>query len=117
MKQLLQLYWIDIITWLVIIASLIALWYLRKIPLVKKILYALVCEAEKKYGSGTGNIKYATVISMFYYRMPWMIRIAFTQELLSKLIEEAVIKLKIELSNGIDLLGYDAEMYTPELKE
>jgi hypothetical protein len=106
MKEFLMLYAVEIISIIVIILALGALWYLRKIPLVKKILYALVCEAEQKFGSGTGDIKYAMVISAFYYKMPFLLRLTFSQELLSKLIEEAVDKLKCELSNGMDLTGY-----------
>lgn len=106
MKEFLMLYWVTILVWVIIIAALLVAWYFRKIPLVKQALYSLVCSAEKQWGSGTGELKYAAVISMFYSKMPFPIRMMFPQEVISKWIEQAVVKLKFELSDGMDLFGY-----------
>jgi hypothetical protein len=110
-------YWIDIIVVVVVALALLILYSLKKRPLVKKILYSLVCYAEKKYGSGTGEIKYGTVLSMFYSRMPFIVRLAFPESLLSKLIEDAVVRLKIELSEGLTLTGYDEELIEAKCEE
>lgn len=100
-----MMYWTWIVGIAVVIIALAVLWYFKKVPLVKRILYAMVCEAEKQFGSGTGEVKYATVIYMFYYRMPVFVRVVFTPAMISKWIEDAVTKLKSELSNGMDLSG------------
>ena len=109
MELFLAMYGIEIASVLVCIVAFLILWYFKKKPLVKKIIYSLVSYAEKKFGSGTGEIKYATVLSLFYTRMPFLIRLVFTEAMLDNLIEEAVTKLKKELAKGTDLLGIAEE--------
>jgi hypothetical protein len=76
-------------------------------PIVKDTLYFFVCQAEKTFGNGTGSIKYASVISKFYYKMPLIIRLIFSEKQVDVLIEESVDLLKIELSKGKDLKGIE----------
>lgn len=66
---------------------------------VKKIIYSLVVQAEKALGSGTGDLKYATVINTFYLKIPYMFRIMFSKKDLDMYIEEALVILKLALVN------------------
>ena len=75
----------------------------RKIA--KQILLSLVVVAEKKFGSGTGEIKYACVVDTFYTRMPVIVQILFTEKDLSNMIEQAVDKMKEILADNPDAAG------------
>ncbi len=57
---------------------------------VMKMLYALVTEAEKNLGGGTGALKLASVIEAIYPKLPAVIKMFITDELLQKWVEEAL---------------------------
>jgi len=77
-----------------------------KTEFVRRIILALVTEAEKRYGTGTGELKYNHVVERVYEVLPWILRILFTKEQLDKMIEDAVEYLKRYLAEGRDLLGH-----------
>ena len=57
---------------------------------VMKMLYALVTEAEKNLGGGTGSLKLATVIETIYPKLPTIIKAFVTDAMLEKWVEEAL---------------------------
>jgi hypothetical protein len=65
----------------------------EQISMIKQIVYSLVVQAEKEFGSKTGSIKLANVIEKFYSTLVPEISLLLPQELVIKFIEEAVIKL------------------------
>lgn len=77
-----------------------------KTDFVRRIVLALVTEAEKRFGSGTGELKYCYVVERIYEVLPWIIRILYTKEQLDKMIEDAVEYLERYLGEGRDLTGY-----------
>lgn len=94
---------------LIIIVSIVTLAYLYKIGkkgIVYRVLLFLVVEAELLLGSGTGDLKYAYVISKVYDKLPTLIRVLFTQKEINSYIEIAVAKLKELLESGVTLEGY-----------
>lgn len=66
----------------------------------KQILLALVLSAEKKFGGGTGEVKFAMVADALYERMPFIIQILFTEKDIANMIEEAVCKMKDILADN-----------------
>lgn len=100
----------DIIVILIGLSVLGFLWYIGKKELVFKVVYGLVCKAEKLFGSGTGELKYAYVVAEIYKRLPFIVTIFLTRRQLDSYIESSVQKLKEFLKNG-NLLGYDDEIY------
>lgn len=60
----------------------------------KQILLSLVLAAEKRFGGGTGEIKFAVVADALYERLPFIVQILFTEKDISRMIEEAVEKMK-----------------------
>lgn len=99
---------------IVVVLALIALAVLYKLgkkDTVKKIVLALVVQAEKTLGSGTGELKYALVLDAIYSKLPYILRFLFTKKELDTFIEEAVRKMKDILSTGVTLTGYDDERY------
>ncbi|MGN1095795.1 MAG: hypothetical protein ACI4QR_05360 [Eubacteriales bacterium] len=66
---------------------------------IRSVLLYLVTRAEEEFGGGTGEIKYASVVSAVYERIPVIARFIITQKELSKMIESAVSKMKAYLSD------------------
>ena len=91
-----------------LLVTLIGLFLYKKgkTKFVRKIVLALVTEAEKHYGNGTGELKYCYVVERIYEVLPWVIRILYTKEQLDKMIEDAVEYLKRYLAEGKDLTGH-----------
>ena len=61
---------------------------------VMRMLYSLVTEAEQAYGSGTGALKLAAVIDAIYPRLPAVIKIFITDDMLVKWVETALAKAR-----------------------
>lgn len=76
---------------------------------LQKIILALVTEAEKKLGSGTGELKYAMVVERLYAVLPWILRLLYSQKQIDRIIEEAVVYLRRYLTEGKNLLGYEQD--------
>jgi hypothetical protein len=98
-----------------IVAVLAFYAFVRKVPFAKRALYYLVCEAEKQFGSGTGELKFAMVSTRIYAYLPFYIKIFISEKRLSEWIEDALIALKRQLCSGMNLKGmYDVD--APKLK-
>lgn len=103
-----NLYNISVI--IIFIAIILILIKLRKKDTVKEIILALVVQAEKALGSGTGELKHAMVIDAFYDKLPSIITLLFTKKEIDRYITDGVNKLTKFLEVG-DLLGFDEEEY------
>lgn len=66
-----------------------------KKQIVYKMLFALVTEAEKIYGSGTGSVKFAYVVEKVYSYMPAILKIFITYDALKDMIERVLDEAKI----------------------
>lgn len=78
---------------LLIVAAVAALVYWSfkgNKSVVMKMLYALVTEAERELGSGTGALKLAAVVSSVYPKLPGVIKMFITEKTLTKWIEDAL---------------------------
>lgn len=115
MMEFVQANLANIIVAVVAIVSLLIIYKLGKKETVKKIVLALVVQAEKTLGSGTGELKYAMVIDALYDKIPTVLRFLFTKKEIDTFIEEAVSKMKEILSKGVTLTGYDDEKYITTL--
>lgn len=117
MVEFIQANLASIIVVVIAIIGLLVLYKLGKKDTVKKIVLALVVQAEKTLGSGTGELKYAMVIDAIYNKLPFILRFLFTKKELDTFIEEAVSKMKELLSKGVTLTGYDDEKYISTLSD
>lgn len=82
---------------LLIVAAVAALVYCAfkgNKSVVMKMLYALVTEAERELGGGTGALKLAAVVSSVYPKLPAVIKMFITEKILTKWIEEALAAAK-----------------------
>lgn len=84
------LHWSSVLLVIVLLIVLLVLYIRGEKKILHHILYMLVTEAERQYGSGTGQLKKAAVIAEIYTRLPAIIKIFITEQRLSELIEEAL---------------------------
>ncbi|MFT9495829.1 hypothetical protein [Anaerosolibacter sp.] len=100
---------IEVIGTLLVLIIAMLLYKRGKTEFVRNIVLALVTEAEKRYGDGTGELKYHMVVERIYEVLPWILRLLYSKNQIDHMIEEAVDYLKRYLSDGKNLLGYGGD--------
>jgi membrane glycosyltransferase len=88
------MHWSSVLLVIVLLIVLLVLYIRGEKKILHHILYMLVTEAERQYGSGTGQLKKAAVIAKIYAMLPAIIRMLITEQRLSELIEEALAYAK-----------------------
>lgn len=68
---------------------------------IYKIIQGLVCEAEIRFGSGTGDLKYEYVVNKIYTLLPFYVKMFVSEKLLDIWIETAVDELQEMLDREI----------------
>ena len=112
MKEFFMSNWASLLVILVFVATLVILAIRGKKDIVAKILYALVTEAEKIYGGGTGSVKFAYVVEKAYSYLPAILKVFITYERLKTMIEDALAAAKIKWAEEAGISDYLKE---PEL--
>lgn len=82
------------------VALLVVAWvllYRKDKAVAKKLLLAVVIEAENRFGASTGNIKYAYVVGLIWPKLPVLIKLFISQVTLGNWIEDAVTEMKKKL--------------------
>ena len=74
--------------------------------ILKQILFNLVTQAEKQFGSGTGSLKYAAVADWIYQRIPAVLKLLFTSNDIEKMIEDVLEEAKKAWGANENLKGY-----------
>ena len=85
---------LNILLIVVFLGFLTWLWYKGKKDTVAKIILSLIIQAEKEFGSGTGQLKYNYVLGEAYKLLPSLLKIFLTEKKLNTLIDDGVLKLK-----------------------
>lgn len=62
--------------------------------ILKQVLFNLVTQAEKQFGSGTGDLKFAAVSDWIYQRIPAVLRLLFTEKDIANMIEAVLEEAK-----------------------
>lgn len=92
--------WAEMIPWIIltlafasaiiaVVVSLIKASPEKRREMINKILFALALEAERLYGSKTGQAKKAQVVAWFYERYSWLSKFV-TEEQLGEWIDAVV---------------------------
>lgn len=92
--------WVEMIPWIIltlaiaaaiiaVVVSLVKASPEKRVEMINKILFALALEAERLYGSKTGQAKKAQVIAWFYERYSWLSKFV-TEEQLGEWIDAVV---------------------------
>ena len=106
MKEFIMSNWASLLVILAFVAVLVILAIRGKKEIVAKILFALVTEAEKIYGSGTGYIKFAYVVEKAYSYLPAILKVFITYERLKTMIEDALAAAKIKWAEEAGISNY-----------
>ena len=109
--------WDSLLVILVFIGLIIFFAVKGKKKIVYKMLYALVTEAEKIYGSGTGSVKFAYVVEKVYSYMPAILKIFITYEALRDMIERALEEAKIAWGKEAGIEYYLTEATPAEAEQ
>ena len=112
MKEFFISNWASLLTIIVLAVTVVFLAIRGKKEIIAKILYALVTEAEKIYGGGTGSVKFAYVVEKAYSYLPASIKVFITYERLKTMIEDALTAAKIKWAEEVGISDYLKE---PEL--
>ena len=106
MKEFFISNWTSIAVIIVFVAVLIFLAIRGKKDIIAKILFALVTEAEKIYGGGTGSVKFAYVVEKAYSYLPAIVKVFITYERLKQMIENALTAAKIKWAEEAGISDY-----------
>ena len=85
----------------IVIVYVVLLYKNNKKIEIYKIVQGLVCEAEIRLGSGTGDLKYEFVVRKVHTLLPFYIKMFVSEKLLDIWIETAVDELQEMLDEEI----------------
>ncbi len=77
--------------------------------ILKNILFKLVTQAEREFGSGTGTLKYAAVSDWLYQRMPAVLKFLFTEKDIDNMIEAVLAEAKEKWGTNDNVKQYIEE--------
>lgn len=86
--------WDSVLVVVAFIAFLIVLIKRGETKVLKQILFNLVTQAEKQFGTGTGELKFAAVADWIYQRIPAVLRLLFTEKDIANMIEAVLEEAK-----------------------
>ena len=99
-------YWDSILIVLAAATALVLLWVRGQKNIVYKILYSLVTEAEKQFGSGPGELKLSYVINKVYNSLPGVLRAFISAERLALWVDEVLATAKEKWAVNANVNGY-----------
>lgn len=98
--------WDSVLVVVAFLALVVVLIKRGETKILKQILFNLVTQAEKQFGSGTGSLKYAAVADWIYQRIPAVLKLLFTSSDIEKMIEAALEEAKKAWGTNENLKGY-----------
>ena len=98
--------WDSVLVVVAFLAVVVVLIKRGETKILKQILFNLVTQAEKQFGSGTGSLKYAAVADWIYQRIPAVLKLLFTSSDIEKMIEAALEEAKKAWVANENLKGY-----------
>lgn len=98
--------WDSVLVVVAFLALVVVLIKRGETKILKQILFNLVTQAEKQFGSGTGSLKYAAVADWIYQRIPAVLKLLFTSSDIEKMIEAALEEAKKAWGANGNLKGY-----------
>lgn len=98
--------WDSVLVVVAFLALVVVLIKRGETKILNQILFNLVTQAEKQFGSGTGSLKYAAVADWIYQRIPAVLKLLFTSSDIEKMIEAALEEAKKAWGANENLKGY-----------
>lgn len=104
--QFLAANWDSVLVILAFLVLVVVLIKRGETKVLKKILFNLVTQAEKQFGSGTGELKFAAVADWIYQRIPAVLKLLFTEKDIADMIEAVLEEAKKAWGANDNLKGY-----------
>ena len=98
--------WDSVLVVVAFLAVVVVLIKRGETKILKQILFNLVTQAEKQFGSGTGSLKYAAAADWIYQRIPAVLKLLFTSNDIEKMIEDVLEEAKKAWGANENLKGY-----------
>ena len=98
--------WDSVLVVVAFLALVVVLIKRGETKILKQILFNLVTQAEKQFGSVTGSLNYAAVADWIYQRIPAVLKLLFTSSDIEKMIEAALEEAKKAWGAKETLKGY-----------
>ena len=98
--------WDSVLVIVAFLALVVVLIKRGETKILKQILFNLVTQADKQFGSGTGSLIYAAVADWIYQRIPAVLKLLFTSSDIEKMIEAALEEAKKAWGANENLKGY-----------
>ena len=98
--------WDSVLVVVAFLAVVVVLIKRGETKILKQMLFNLVTQAEKQFGSGTGSLKYAAVADWIYQRIPAVLKLLFTSSDIEKMIEDVLEEAKKAWGANENLKGY-----------
>ena len=98
--------WDSVLVVVAFLAVVVVLIKRGETKILKQILFNLVTQAEKQFGSGTGSLKSAAVADWIYQRIPAVLKLLFTSNDIEKMIEDVLEEAKKAWGANENLKGY-----------
>lgn len=86
--------WYSILAVIIFVGGCIFLYQRGCKTQINKMLLFLVTEAEKKFGDGTGELKFSAVSTWLYEKLPPISKVFLTSKQIDAAIEDAVTRMK-----------------------
>ncbi len=104
--QFLAANWDSVLVVLAFLVLVVVLIKRGETKVLKKILFNLVTQAEKQFGSGTGELKFAAVADWIYQRIPAVLKLLFTEKDIADMIEAVLEEAKKAWGTNENLKEY-----------
>lgn len=104
--QFLAANWDSVLVVLAFLVLVVVLIKRGETKVLKKILFNLVTQAEKQFGSGTGELKFAAVADWIYQRIPAVMKLLFTEQDIADMIEAVLEEAKKAWGTNENIKGY-----------
>ena len=98
--------WDSILLVAIVIAVTVVLVYKGKRGVVDQMIYKIVTELEREYGSGTGNLKLAAAVETLYPKLPAIVRLFTTSDGIVRMIENGLTAAKEKWGNNKAIESY-----------
>jgi alpha/beta superfamily hydrolase len=110
--------WDSVLVVIGFIALVVVLIKRGETKILNNILYKLVTQAEREFGAGTGELKYAAVSDWVYERLPAILKFLFTSKDIDKMIESTLemAKQKWERNENLKMYINNEEKIPLEVK-
>ncbi|SHK14440.1 hypothetical protein [Tepidibacter formicigenes] len=110
--------WDSVLVAIGFIALVVVLIKRGETKILNNILYKLVTQAEREFGAGTGELKYAAVSDWIYERLPAILKFLFTSKDIDRMIESTLemAKQKWESNENLKMYINNEEKILPEIK-